>query len=149
MKSAKPLKLKTRADLADPRHRTTMVDLDHLLSVKSSEHTSACNGQNCTILSSINHLFGLLYKGPFSFGSIQAPTNQPLTTFLSYNFCFYSVSRWGRTITKTFLESNGQNLFRTVEKIWKNQIFWSEQGSKKKNATFAHFPRPGEIDPYG
>ena len=42
-----------------------------------------------------------------------------------------SGSRWARTKTKTFLESNRQNLFRTVEKSWKNQTVKSQQSSKK------------------
>ena len=61
-----------------------------------------------------------------------------------------SGSRWARTKTKTFLESNGQNLFRTVEKSGKNQTVWSQQSSKKKLKMphFNHLPRPGEINPY-
>ena len=31
-----------------------------------------------------------------------------------------------------FLEWRGQNLFRTVEKSWKNQTVWTQQSSKKK-----------------
>ena len=42
-------------------------------------------------------------------------------------------SRLARTKTKTFLEHNGQNLFRTVEKSWNNQIVWSQQSSKKRH----------------
>ena len=42
-----------------------------------------------------------------------------------------SGSRWAMAKTKTFLESDGQNLFRTVEKTWKNQTVWSQQSSKK------------------
>ena len=51
---------------------------------------------------------------------------------------------------KVFLESNRQNLFRIVEKSWKNQTFWSQQSSNffLKLSHFDHFPRPGEIDPY-
>ena len=41
-----------------------------------------------------------------------------------------SGSIWGRTKTKTFLESPGQNLFRTVEKSRKSQTVWSQQSSK-------------------
>ena len=61
-----------------------------------------------------------------------------------------SDSRWVRTKTNTFLDCNGQNLFRTVEKSWKNQTVWSQQSSKniKKMPHFDHFFRPGEIDPY-
>ena len=51
-----------------------------------------------------------------------------------------SGSRWAKTKTKTFLECHGQNLFRTVEKRWKNQSVWSQQSSKKiKNATLWPF----------
>ena len=35
-----------------------------------------------------------------------------------------SGSRWARTKTKTFFECPGQNIFRTVEKSWKNQTVW-------------------------
>ena len=50
-----------------------------------------------------------------------------------YNRGSSSGSRWARTKTKTFLESNGQNLFRTIEEaekikltaeLQKNAIFW-------------------------
>ena len=48
-----------------------------------------------------------------------------------------SGSRWARTKTKTLLESNGQNLFRTVEKSWKIKLFGHSRASKKnKKNTF-------------
>ena len=51
-----------------------------------------------------------------------------------------SGSRWARTKTKTFLESNGQNLFRTVEKSWKIKPFGHSRAPKRiKNATFWPF----------
>ena len=55
-----------------------------------------------------------------------------------------------RTKTETFLASNGQNLFRTVDKSWKKINVWSQQSFKKnkKMPHFDHFPRPGESDPY-
>ena len=41
---------------------------------------------------------------------------------------------------RTFLASNGQNLFRTVDKMWKKITVWSQQSFKKiKNATFWPF----------
>ena len=53
-----------------------------------------------------------------------------------------SGSRWARNKTKTFLESNGQNLLRIVEK---SQTIWSKQSSNKnkKMPYFDHFPHPG------
>ena len=51
------------------------------------------------------------------------------------------------TKTETFLESPGQNLYRTVEKGRKSQTVWSQQmQSSKKMPHFDHFPRPGEIN---
>ena len=53
-----------------------------------------------------------------------------------------SGSRWAKTKTETFLESNGQNLFRTVEKCWKKikPLGHSGVSKKWKNATFWPFP---------
>ena len=60
-----------------------------------------------------------------------------------------SGSRWGKTKTRTFLKSNVQNLFRTVEKSWKSQSVWSQWSFKQiRNATFSPFHRTGESDPY-
>ena len=51
---------------------------------------------------------------------------------------------------KIFLESHGQNLFRTVEKSWISRTIWSQRSSKnfEKRPHFALFLRPGDIDPY-
>ena len=50
-------------------------------------------------------------------------------------------SRWARTKTKTFLEFNGENLFRTVEKSWKksNRLVTVELQKINKNATLWPF----------
>ena len=60
------------------------------------------------------------------------------------------IQKIARTKTKVFLDSNGHNLFRTVEKTLKNQTVWSQWSFKNKKiqTDFAHFPRPGENDPY-
>ena len=56
---------------------------------------------------------------------------------------FSSGSRWARTKTKTFLECNGQNLFRPVEKNWKNQPLDHSTAEKiKENAIFWPFSQP-------
>ena len=49
-----------------------------------------------------------------------------------------------------FFKSNGQNLFRTVEKSLISPTVWSQRSSKsyEKMPHFDHFSRPWEIDPY-
>ena len=61
-----------------------------------------------------------------------------------------SIKKIARTKMETFLGCTRQNLFRTVDKSWKNRTVWSQQSFKKneKMPHFDHFPRPGEIDPY-
>ena len=49
---------------------------------------------------------------------------------------------------KTFLECNGQNPFRTVEKCKKKSNSLVTVELQKKMPHFDHFPRPGESDPY-
>ena len=50
-----------------------------------------------------------------------------------------SGSRKARTKTETFLESNGQNLFRSVEKSWKKNCLVTAELQKIKNAIFWPF----------
>ena len=59
-----------------------------------------------------------------------------------------SGSRWARTKTKTFLESNRQNLFRTIEKSSNRLVTVKFKKKELKNTHFHHFPRPGESYPY-
>merc|ERR1712018_913078 len=64
---------------------------------------------------------------------------------------FQSVSKKiARTKTKVFLDSNGQNLFRTVDETSKNQTVWPQKSSKKRKimTDIAHFPQPGQNYPY-
>ena len=60
------------------------------------------------------------------------------------------VKKWARTKTRLFLDSTGQNLFRTVEESWKSRTVWSQWSAKKYffKTKFAHFSRPAETDPY-
>ena len=53
------------------------------------------------------------------------------------------------TKTKAFLNSNTQNFSEQMRKVEKIKTFGHSRASKnKKMPQFAHFPRPGESDPY-